>query len=224
MSTTFTTMPAPLELTPQQQFLNHARLYPIVQASRSAFYTLPFTKVLADSVRPTLQTIRMIEPLKVIMDQGDLMGVFTLQQLDRICPQLKTLEFHDLTDPVCIPINSSVQSVNKFIEVTNTSVQMSVIKPTNEVIYTFRNRFLSLVYDSNGRGIISSQADFVFSPINSNLEAGVARYFNDIKTVPKEGLSSEMSRTWRILLNALLQVHNEPVVPDAQADVGPVVV
>jgi sporulation-specific protein 4 len=220
-------LPSEDAASPQTLFLKHFRLYPVVRSTRSAIYAVPCVKTVASSVKPVLKSIRATEPIKSVMNQGDSVGIYTLEQLDRFCPQLKTLEVHDLTDPVTRPINGTVKLVNDAVSATNKQINTTFVEPTNRALLTIGSGFTSLVYDENGKGVISSRADPIFGPINNNLESCINRYLHDIKSVPKETLTSEMSRTCRILLNALLlqrEPANTGAAPEAahQADPIPV--
>ncbi|CAH2352107.1 hypothetical protein CLIB1423_05S05754 [[Candida] railenensis] len=203
-------------------FLNRARSYPLVQSTRSAIYSIPCTTQVKNAIKPTLKIIRSTEPIKTIMDNGDLIGIYSLDQLDRIFPTLKTLEAHDLTDPVTRPFRSTSTFVNHCIEGTNQNFQSVVVQPTNKAMNDLRTSLFSVIYDANGKGVISSRADPIFKPINNQLETAISRYLHDIKTVPEEGSTSEMSRTWRILLNAMMGVHQVAEV-SVQPEVGSVV-
>lgn len=213
-------LPSDDAASPQTLFLKHFRLYPVVKSTRSAIYAVPCVKTVASSVKPVLKSIRATEPVKSVMNQGDLVGIYTLEQLDRFCPQLKTLEVHDLTDPVTRPINGTFKLVNDAVSATNRQINITFVEPTNRALLNLGSGFTSLVYDENGKGVISSRADPIFEPINNNLESCINRYLHDIKPVPKETLTSEMSRTCRIIMNALL-LQREPANAEAAPGVVP---
>ncbi|CAK7905092.1 hypothetical protein CAAN3_07S06524 [[Candida] anglica] len=197
-------------LTPREIFLAHFRSYPIISSTREAIYAVPITNRLAGIATPVLLAVRETQPIKAVMDRGDLIGDYTLSQIDIIFPTLTTLEVHDLTDPVTVPINGAFKALFDSVNTLNTSLGKLCVEPFASVIHGLSAQFNALVHDANGKGIVSSQFDPIFLLINNNLEALTDRC--DIKTVPEEGSTSEMSRTRQIICNTLAGIKNDPIV------------
>ena len=64
------------------------------------------------------------------------------------------------------------------------------------------------MYDAEGKGIISSQADPMVAPLNHTLEQFVDNHF-PIPKVPTEGHASEISRTFKIVGNLISRGEKE---------------
>lgn len=201
----------PAELSPQKKFLNHFRQYPLVNSGREAFFTIPFTRAIADSITPTLKSVRKTQPVKYVLDSGDLVAESMLTQLDNVFPSLISLEAHDLTDPITRPVNGSIQNAQEAMNAAHETVFKNVVEPTAKTLNDCRFRFNSTVYDANGKGIVSSLIDPVVAPVNESLERFVTVWFPETKKVSKDH-SSEIARAFLIISNVLTHNHEENTI------------
>lgn len=202
--------------SPQKQFLAHFRQYPLVNSTREAVFTIPFTRRCAVNLGHTLQAIRDTNPIKAVMDRGDLIADGALNQVDFVVPGLKTIDYPDLYAPITRPVNGAIEGTQRALTNFNGAIQRTIVVPTARTATDVRDRFHYVIYDNDGKGIITSTADPLVAPLNEGLEGFVWRYFPETKPVSKNH-SSELSRTVRIINNFVFRV----TVPTTEDDVQP---
>lgn len=196
------------EVSPQKRFLTHVRKYPLVNSTRDVVFRVPGTRQVATSITPTLKAIRATQPVKWVMDTGDDIAVLMLTQLDSVFPILSTLEAHDLTDPITRPVNGTVKTTQETLNAAHESLFKTIVEPTAKNVSGLRYSFNTLVYDNNGKGIITSQVDPIVAPVNESIEKLITVWFPETEKVSKDH-SSELARTLLMLNNVLTQKHAE---------------
>lgn len=141
--------------------------------------------------------------MKYVVGKSDNFTNRILDEVDKWFPSLQTTEIQDITDPITKPVSSTVESVQKGIVTVNDSVNKNFVEPTKSALGTVKEEFQNKVYDSEGKGIISSQADPLIGPFNQTLEQFVENHFPNSKKIPNEGHASEISRTFKIVGNMM---------------------
>ncbi|KAK6453932.1 uncharacterized protein RJT20DRAFT_64433 [Scheffersomyces xylosifermentans] len=132
----------------QRKFMKHIGQYPILNSSKEAAMSLPYSKNVVSTFSPTLKAIRETQPIKAVADTGDIIADCALDQVDKLLPSLKTLEIHDLTDPVTRPVNGAIETVQSTINTFNDKVQKDLVDPTTKVVNDLKDRLHSIVFDS----------------------------------------------------------------------------
>ncbi|KAK6198549.1 putative sporulation-specific protein [Scheffersomyces amazonensis] len=189
-------------------FLKHVQQYPIVNSTKSAIYSIPYTKTVVHAVSPTLKTLREIQPIKLAVDTGDSLADSVLNQVDKFVPSLKTLEVNHLTGPITRPINGAVEEVHNVVNSVNTTVNDKVnktlVEPVSKAAEDIKEKIHHTVYDdATGKSIITTQADALVGPFNETLEKFIDNHFPKTAKVSKVDGSSELSRTVKIVANVV---------------------
>lgn len=197
------TVPETVE-SPHQKLHDHLRQYAIVVTTRDAIYAIPFTRQFATSVSPTLKLIRETQPIKMVLDHHDIVADSLLSHLDAVLPE------SGLINPVVLPVTKVFGEVEASLKSAHGYITKLVVEPSARTINGWRYSFNSAVYDTNGRGLVTSQFDPVVAPINSHLELAVAKWLPEIKPVSHDH-SSELARTFHLINNV---VHHK--VPQPQ--------
>lgn len=177
---------------------NHLKAYPLVNTTKSALGYVPLSKTMFSICNSSFQFARSYQPIKFVVGISDRYANRALEEMDRWLPSLQTVEVQDITTPITKPVTATIDSVLNRITTINGTVLKTIVEPTRGAIETVKEEFHSKVYDSDGKSIISSQADPVVAPFNNTLEHFVGNHFPDRK-VPQEGHSSEISRTFKIM-------------------------
>ncbi|KAK6461264.1 hypothetical protein DFJ63DRAFT_221638 [Scheffersomyces coipomensis] len=197
------------ELKKSSTFLEHVKQYPLVNSTKAAVYSIPYTKEVIDAVSPTLKSIRDTQPIKIAVDTGDAIADNALNQVDKLVPGLKTLEIGHLTSPITRPINGAIEgvqaTVNGTISTVNGTVNKTLVDPVTKAAGDIKEKIHTTIYDDvNGKSLITSQADPLVGPFNESLEKFIHNHFPKTKMVSKEGQSSELSRTVQIVSNVIV--------------------
>ncbi|EGW33745.1 uncharacterized protein SPAPADRAFT_59107 [Spathaspora passalidarum NRRL Y-27907] len=183
--------------------VDHFKKYPIVHSTGALVRSIPLSKTFFGVFNYSFQTVRNVQPCKAIINTSDEYANRALDEMDRWFPSLQTIETKDITTPITKPVATAIEGVQTSITTINETVSKNVVEPTINVLESAKQGFESKVYDSEGKGIISSQADPLVAPINNSLQNFVDRQFPDKERVPQEGHSSELARTLKIVSNAL---------------------
>ncbi|CUM63515.1 uncharacterized protein PRCAT00001091001 [Priceomyces carsonii] len=205
----------------QRHFSAHCKEYPILLSTRNMVLSLPLSLKIASTVAPHLSSVRETQPIKTVMDKGDLIADGALGKIDKHIPSLKTLEVHDLTDPVTRPINGAIDSVKAKNAIIVDSLLKNLVEPSVKTVNEIKGKFHSTLYDAEGKCVITSVADPMVAPVNQKLDQLVEAHYPDIKKVPKEGQSSELSRTAQIVYNLVTRAHNSPAETSEENESAP---
>ncbi|KAI3406949.2 hypothetical protein KGF56_000242 [Candida oxycetoniae] len=197
---------------------SHLKNYPLVKTSSTIIGYIPLSGVAINTGRSTLGFIRNYQPFKYIVETGDKYSNSILDQIDKWIPSLQTVEVQDITDPITTPVVHAVDTVQHTISGINETVSRNIIEPVNKnIVEPTKTRivdakegFQAHVYDENGKGIVSSQADPVIGPINEHLEQFVGSHFPDHKKTSSDGYSSEIARTFKIVGNIITREKEDP--------------
>ncbi|KAI5957288.1 hypothetical protein KGF54_000216 [Candida jiufengensis] len=197
----------------------HLKTYPLVNSSENIYKMLPFSGYLLSISKYSFTTIRNYQPMKYILETGDLYSDMLLTKLDSFIPSLQTVEITDLTSPITSPINHAVETVNTKINLVNDTVNKNVINPTKSKIDDVKNDIHQRTHDENGKNIIAkSTIDPIITPFNETLEQFVSNHFPDKKVVPRDDddcgrceFSSELKRTFNIVGNIISKESKETV-------------
>lgn len=213
--------PEPTELIPSSpmKLFAHLKAYPVISQTRHLVLQVPFTKTAIDTVSTPLKTVSEIQPLKAVLDKSDTAVNSMLTTLDTTFPSLKHIEIHDFTDPITRPLNGTAVSINTGIKLANEQVSQNIITPTAKAALNAKDNFTTMVHDNNGKGIITSQVDFLIAPINNKLEQLINSYLPATKKVSKNH-SSEVSRSVRIVKNVIMGTHEKLVTTPGEQVTG----
>lgn len=190
--------------TSQRQFTTHIKLYALVNSTRDLIFMIPLIKRSTTCFSPTVQLIRNSSPIKGVLDRGDTIADGALNKLDNFAPNLKKYTYSDLHLPISRPANGAWQSSHRILANTNDSIKTAIIEPSARTVHDLRDRFHYVVYDNDGKGIISSSVDPLVAPLNELLEGFVVKRFPECKTSSTTH-SSELSRTIRIIANVIMK-------------------
>ncbi|EMG49251.1 hypothetical protein G210_0061 [Candida maltosa Xu316] len=188
--------------------LQHLKNYPVLTSTKTAIELIPLSKSVFSIMGSSFSMARSYQPMKYIIGKSDIYANRALDELDKWLPNLQTVEVQDITNPITKPVSSTVETVQKQIVSVNESVNKNFVEPTKSALGTVKEEFQSKVYDAEGKGIITSQADPVVAPFNESLEQFVENHFPNSKKVPVEGHSSEISRTFKIMGNMISRNDN----------------
>lgn len=209
----------------QKQFLAHFRLYPLVNSTKEIIFMIPLARQCATGIAPTFHAIRNTNPIKAVMDRGDVIADETLNRIDTIAPGLKTYDYGDLHAPFTRPVNSALESSHRALMNTNESIKSVLIEPSARTVHDLRDRFHYVVYDNDGKGLIASSVDPLVGPLNEHLESFLLKRFPERKTESTTD-SNELSRTVRIITSIILRNSTSsdvyPDVPDEKLENGEV--
>lgn len=183
--------------------LHHLRQYPVLTSTKNAIELIPLSKSVFSLMGNSFSFARSYQPMKYVVGKSDNFTNRILDEVDKWFPSLQTTEIQDITDPITKPVSSTVESVQKGIVTVNDSVNKNFVEPTKSALGTVKEEFQNKVYDSEGKGIISSQADPLIGPFNQTLEQFVENHFPNSKKIPNEGHASEISRTFKIVGNMM---------------------
>lgn len=189
----------------QKKFLNHFKLYSLVNSTRDIIFMIPLARQCATNIAPTFQVIRNTNPIKVVMDKGDPIADSALNKLDSVAPGLKKYDY-DLWTPFTRPVSGTLECSRRVFVNGNETIRATIIEPSAKTVHDLRDRFHYVVYDNNGKGIITSTADPLVAPFNDYLENLVAKRHPMSKPDSKIH-SSELSRTVRLIVEAVRGVH-----------------
>lgn len=199
------------EVSAHQKLLSHVKQYPLVISGVETLCMIPYSKELYSSTIPVIKYVRNTQPIKVAMDKCDIMADSLLTQVDNLFPMVKTLEVHDITDPVVRPAIKIGEEVRISFETAHETAMKTVVEPTAKSINGIRYNIHSVMYDENGKSVVTSKLDPIVAPMNEKLEEIITIWVPDIKKVSKDQ-SSELSRTILILTNIVKNAHEEPEV------------
>lgn len=197
------------EVSPHQKLLSHVKQYPIVTTGADAVFMVPHSKQVYDLVKPKAKIIRETQPVKMVLDKCDTITDGLLTQVDTLFPLIKTLEVHDITDPVVRPALKTSEEVKIAYEMAHEKAMRTVVEPTVKSLNGIRYNVHSVMYDENGKSVVTSKLDPIVAPVNEKLEGVISSMIPDIKKVSKDQ-SSELERTALILINVITQAREDP--------------
>lgn len=189
----------------QHVVLNHLLEYPVLHAGHDTLLACPIGKTVVDSTLPSYTVVRNLQPVKIIADYTNSALDKGLTTIDSWAPSLKTLEVHDLTDPVTQPLGALHLAVVK-----------TVVEPTAKKVLDVKLSVHSVLYNKDGKAIIPSFADPVVSPVNAYLERSIENWLPGTHKVTGEQ-SSEIARTCMILTNMVTQKRVPPEAVPSEA-------
>lgn len=187
----------------------HLKHYPLVNSTKSAIELIPLSKSVFSIMGNSFSFVRSYQPMKYIVGRSDTLTNRALDEIDKWLPSLQTVEVQDITTPITKPVNDTVETVQNTITAVNGSVNKNFVDPTKSALGSVKEEFQNHVYDAEGKGIISSQADLMVAPLNHTLEQFVDNHFPNTKKVPTEGHASEISRTFKIVGNLISRGEKE---------------
>ena len=91
------------------------------------------------------------------------------------------MKFRNITTPITKPVNDTVETVQNTITAVNGSVNKNFVDQQKSALGSVKENFKNHVYDAEGKGIISSQADPMVAPLNHTLEQFVDNHFLILK-------------------------------------------
>ena len=118
--------------------------------------------------------------MKYIVGRSDTLTNRALDEIDKWLPSLQTVEVQDITTPITKPVNDTVETVQNTITAVNGSVN-KILLINKSALGSVKEEFQNHVYDAEGKGIISSQADPMVAPLNHTLEQFVDNHFPNTK-------------------------------------------
>lgn len=186
----------------QKQFLGHSNLNSLVDSAKNVIRMVPFVRQCATIAAPSFQVIRNINPIRTVVDKGDPIADVALNKLDSVAPNLRKYEYNDLWACFIRPIKGSIGNTRRALTNGNETIKATIIEPSAKTVHDLRDRFHYVVYDNNGKGIISSTADPLVEPFNNYLENLVAKRSPKLKSDSKNH-SSELYRTVQLVVNAV---------------------
>ena len=186
----------------------HLRQYPVLISTKNAIELIPLSRSVFSLMNNSFSYVRGYQPVKYVVGKGDTYSNRVLDEVDKWFPSLQTTEVQNITDPITKPVSSTVETVQKGIISVNDSVNKNFVEPTKSALGTVKEEFQNKVYDSEGKGIITSQADPLVGPFNQTLEQFVENHFPTTKKVPNDGHTSEISRTFKIVGNMMSRGDN----------------
>ena len=189
----------------QKQFLTHFKLYSLVNSTRDIIFMIPLARQCATNIAPTFQMIRNTNPIKAVIDKGDPIADSALNKLDSVAPGLKKYNY-DLWTPLTRPVSGTLESSRRVLVNGNETIKTLVIEPSAKTLHDFRDRFHYVVYDNNGKGIITSTADPLVAPFNDYLENLVAKHY-PVSNPDSKNHSSELYRTVGLIVEAIRGVN-----------------
>lgn len=199
----------------QKRFLTHFKLYSLVNSTRDIIFMIPLARQCATNIAPTFQVIRNTNPIKAVMDKGDPIADGALKKLDSVAPGLRKCDY-DLWTPFTRPVSGTLESSRRMFSNGNETIKATIIEPSAKTVHDLRDRFHYVVYDNNGKGIITSTADPLVAPFNDYLENLVAKRYPVSKPDSKNH-SSELSRTVRLIVEAVRGVNGATENPSQKS-------
>lgn len=192
---------APISPGLQKQFLAHFKLYSLVNSTRDIIFMIPFVRQCATNISPSFQAIRDSNPIRAVMDKGDPIADGALNKLDSVAPNLRKYAYSNLWASFTRPVNGTLGNTRRVLTNGNEAIKTTIIEPSAKTVHDLRDRFHYVVYDNNGKGIITSTADPLVAPLNDYLE-NIVKCSPTLKSDSKNH-SSELSRTVQIVVNAV---------------------
>jgi len=169
---------------------------------------IPFVRQCAGNIAPSFQAIRDTNPIKAVMDKGDSIADGALNKLDSVAPDLKKYEYSNFWASFTRPVSGALGNTRQALTNGNATIKTTIIEPSAKTVHDLRDCFHYVVYDNNGKGIITSTADPLVGQFNDYLENIVTKRSSTLKPDSKSH-SSELSRTVQIVVNAVRRKSTE---------------
>lgn len=125
--------PAVVEAVPvvQRKSLEHLKSYSLVKTAIEWIYYVPFTEQTKEVLTPTIKIIRNTQPLKVLLDIGDLYFDSALTTFDRLSPNQVTN-----AGLISRPVQATFDSITKTAKSTDEMVRKRMVDPTMKAMNT----------------------------------------------------------------------------------------
>lgn len=169
---------------------DHLLEYPLIKDCHDAVILSTLGRPAKDAVSHVYTKTKNIQPFKFFYDHTDKSCDSCLDRMDAWAPSLKTMECHDLTDPIVRPIEATHLA---FV----TSVVQPVLQKTNDV----RLAVNSYLEDKDKKSFVASVALSVLKPcttVLNSVNTKVKQIHNS-----KSNKTAEFSRVGKKFLNLL---------------------
>lgn len=184
--------------------IDHVRSYPLVQQTRSFLYQIPVARVVIANTKPVVKQVLESKPLQLVLpvtNLVDTMANSSLNLTEKVIPSLKVKTYQRLGEEAMIPYTLTVKYSKIVTNQTVSLVEKNVYNPAHEQVLKFRKYYNEKFYDTQGKPLIRSTFDPVTGPVNNVFENLTIKYFPEGKEVSKDGYSSELNRSFALLLN-----------------------
>lgn len=186
------------------KFVTHMKQYPLAVTTKQELMKLPYMEGVRDVLAPVVQDISGTIDILFLCECSDNMANTFLNQLDRIFPNLKTIQLNDITDPMSFPIVSIIAYGNQVYIGCNRTVDTQFIDPTKKVVNEMGNYYHKSIYNEHGKNKFLSPFDPLLKPINEQIKSMVLYLTPNTKIVTSEEATSEISRSKNIVWNFIV--------------------
>lgn len=169
---------------------DHLLEYPLIKDCHDAVILSTCGRPAKDAMSHIYTKTKNVQPFKFFYDHSDKSCDACLNRVDALVPSLKTLECHDLTDPIVRPVEAAHLA---FV----TSVVQPVLQKTNDV----RLAVNSYLEEKDKTSFVASVALPVLKPCTTMLNSVNTKVKHIHST--KANKTAEFSRVGKKFLNLL---------------------
>lgn len=167
---------------------DHLLEYPLVRDCHDAVALSTLGKPATEALCHVYAKTKNTQPFKFFYDHGDKSCEACLDHVDAWAPSLKTMECHDLTDPIVRPIEATHLAFVK-------SVVQPVLQKTNDV----RLAVNSYLQDKDGKCFVASVTQPVMKPCNSVLTSFTGKV-KQLHSSKGESKTADFSKVGKVFL------------------------
>ncbi|ODQ77508.1 hypothetical protein BABINDRAFT_163514 [Babjeviella inositovora NRRL Y-12698] len=178
----------------ESKTMEHLHKYPIVHTALKA--TPGHSSFFTNSVAPHLSAIRNSGVVAPVSHAVDSVGNGALDQLDKVVPQLQTVQVWDITCPIAHASEEAARQVVSRHKQVQETLEKRVFAPVRNGLHSGAST-VGFAVDSHVVPRVAGVVDPVVRPVNRVFERAIRNYFPEggDEVLTRDGFYNEFTRS-----------------------------